>query len=246
MLSKNQQKFIQSLKLKKFRQKYGQFTAEGEKTLRELLKSRYRIQTLFATQEWIEKNAPEATGFELVKVTEEELSRISNHQSPQQVLALVNMPEDVKVPTQAEGLCLALDNIQDPGNLGTIVRIADWYGIKHIVCSEECAELYNPKVISSTMGSIARVEVSYTKLENWLKALNSDIYATTLDGENVHTIKADDDAIIMVGNEGKGLRPELIKLANRKISIPLYGGAESLNAAVATAIICDNFRRQSE
>lgn len=239
MLVKSKVKYIQSLGQKKFRQEEGVFIAEGPKLVLELLLSvPGNIVEVFAVKEWMVEHQKQLVSFICTEVPEQELEKISQLATPNMVLALVKNIEPV-IPKEVKGqVVLALDGIQDPGNLGTIIRIADWFGITQIVCSEDSADVFNPKVVQSTMGSIARVRVSYTSLVEWLSGLDDvTIYATVLEGQDVTTMKKISSGVLLIGNESKGISPEILKLANATVTIPRKGGAESLNAAVATGIV---------
>ena len=235
MLSKLKVKYIQSLGQKKPRDAEGVFIAEGPKTVSELLAERNTIvRELFATGRWLKDH--QGIALPVSEVSEEELERISQLSTPNQVLAIVEKFREEPIRTDA--ITLALDAIQDPGNLGTIIRIADWFGVSQVVCGWGCADLYNPKVVQSTMGSIARVRVNQTDLSAWIKSLvDVPVYASALNGENVAAMAPLSKGIILVGNESKGIDQELMSLADVKITIPKQGKAESLNAAVATGII---------
>ena len=239
MLSKSEIKYLRSLKLKKFRQKYDQFMVEGEKTIFELCTNSDMVQKVFG----FESKRPDflAEEKEYICVTKKELEQISTQKSPQGLLALAN-----KKPAQEKlesNFAIALDDIQDPGNLGTIIRIADWYGINSIICSPNSVDLYNPKTLAATMGSFCRVNVEYKDLADYLKAFDGNIYACTMEGSSIYEISPKGKGIILIGNEGQGIKAELVSLCNNNVSIPRKGKAESLNAAIATAIICDNLFR---
>jgi len=252
-ISKNQIKFIRQLEQKKFRRREGLFVAEGTKVVGDLL-AHYQPQALFATAEWL---AEHASHFSLLSsqfypVTPDELSRISFQQHPQQVLALFPIPPqaDLQFSTFNSQLNLALDGIQDPGNLGTIIRIADWFGITNIICSEDTVDAWNPKVVQATMGSIARVNIIYMSLSEFIDSLPADypVYGTLLDGENIYTQPLTPHGLIVMGNEGNGISPEIRQRVNRRLLIPSYrqdDTAESLNVAIATAITCSEFRRRN-
>ena len=265
MISKNKIKYIRSLELKKNRNKEGKFVAEGFKVVDDLL-ALQPADLIVATQEWLHgKHLADKT--EVIEVTEEELKKVSFLQHPQQVLAVFrqdtgcnkqdsnNSQEEAeeknfgfsKINTQE--LSLALDGVQDPGNLGTIIRIADWFGITHIYCSQDTADVYNPKVVQATMGSIARVKVEYGNLLALVESLPADVpvYGTLLDGDNIYQQQLENRGLIVMGNEGKGISPALAKKVNRRLLIPNFpegrATADSLNVAIATAITCSEFRR---
>ena len=259
-ISKNQIKFIRQLEQKKFRRREGLFVAEGTKVVGDLL-AHYQPHSLFATPDWLASNSvPELSrsvvpepvegqdGPIVTEVSPEELSRISFQQHPQQVLALFPIPSHPFTFSPLH-LSLALDGIQDPGNLGTIIRIADWFGIQTIFCSEDTVDAWNPKVVQATMGSIARVNIIYTSLVELIDTLPDDypVYGTLLDGDNIYTQPLTPHGLIVMGNEGNGVSPEIRQKVNHRLLIPSYrtdDTAESLNVAIATAITCAEFRRR--
>ena len=249
-LSKNRIKYIHSLELKKIRKQENVFLAEGHKLVEELL-GRFKCRFLVATSEWLIQNNPSAYVEEIYEVSEEELAKASLQKSPQQVLAVFEKPNDYyDKELFNHSLCLALDDVQDPGNLGTILRIADWFGIEHIFCSPNTVDVYSPKAIQATMGAIARVQVHYTPLMELITSLNNiPIYGTFLDGENIYSQSLSNNGIIIMGNEGNGISREIEKFVNRKLFIPNYpkerSTSESLNVAIATAITCAEFRRKA-
>jgi TrmH family RNA methyltransferase len=237
MLVKSRVKYIQSLGQKKHRDNEGIFIAEGPKIVAELLSTgRAFIQQMYAVKEWLQEHQHEVNGIEAIEITEDELGKISQLATPNQVIAIVKQFDGPSIDTK-DTLTLVLDAIQDPGNLGTIIRIADWFGIRQIVCSKDCADLYNPKVIQSTMGSVARIKIVYTDLPGWLSQQKVPVYAAALEGQDITTMKKLEEGIIIIGNESKGISPEVMELAGEKITITRKGQAESLNAAVATGII---------
>ena len=239
MITKNQVKYIQSLGQKKSRDIENRFIAEGPKLVNELLTAENcRIVQLFALKEWIDENANASDRTDIIEVSVAELEKISQLTTPNQVLAVIEKIEWKGDPEIKENVSLVLDTIQDPGNMGTIIRLADWFGIKNIFCSVECADIYSPKVVQSSMGSISRVRVEYTDILSWLVANNKvRIYAAVLDGMDITKIEKISEGIIIIGNESKGINTEMVKLANQQITIPGKGKAESLNASVATGII---------
>jgi TrmH family RNA methyltransferase len=250
MISKSQLKFINSLSQKKYRKKFQVFLAEGAKIAEEMLDSELSLHKLYATAHWLDKNRAKWTHFgeEIVQeVSEKELSQISQLSTPQEVLLLMEIPENEAPdePSVISGLNLALESIRDPGNLGTIIRLADWYGLSHIYCSADCADAYNPKVVQASMGSIARVKVIYTDLPELLMECPLPSYAALLEGElNIHELKpAGDGALLLIGNESRGINHDLSVHCTYTLKIPSFGKAESLNAAIATGILLDNFRR---
>ncbi len=245
MISKNQLKYIRQLEQKKYRRRENLFVAEGTKVVGDLLQ-RYRPEAVFATSEW---QAPAGVTPQLV--TDDELRRISFLQHPQQVLALFPIPSSFTFHFSlfTNNLSLALDGVQDPGNLGTIIRIADWFGISTIVCSEDTVDAWNPKVVQATMGSIARVNILHTDLPAFLDSLPADfpVYGTFLDGDNIYTQELTPEGLIIMGNEGNGITDAVRAKVNRRLLIPdFHQGetADSLNVAIATAITCSEFRRR--
>lgn len=248
-LSKNRIKYIRSLELKKTRKEEQVFLAEGPKLMGELL-GKFHCHFIAGTSTWL-KAHPEVSADEVIEVSSEELSRISLLKSPQQVLAIFEQPRYSLVPEIThENLCLALDDVQDPGNLGTIIRLADWFGIEHIICSSNTVDVYNPKTIQATMGGIARVKVHYTNLTDFICTLKEiPIFGTFLDGKNIYEHQLPSNGLIVMGNEGNGISKEVKTYINNKLYIPNYPQeretSESLNVAIATAIVCAEFRRQA-
>ena len=245
MLSKAQIKYIQSFHRKKYRDRYEMYLVEGEKIVREYLTQHSLIHSIYATSQWLDKYRSFITGnkIELHKVEVDDLQKISALKTPNQVLALAKIPhiDSFSLRSVTTGLYLALDHIQDPGNLGTIIRTADWFGLDTIICSTGCVEAYNSKVVQASMGSLSRITVYYADLSSFLKDIALPIYATTLAGRNIFTEKLPHDAIVIIGNESQGISSNLVKLATDQISIPKFGKAESLNAAIATGIALAQF-----
>ena len=238
MLVKSTIKDIQSLAGKKHRELSHDFLLEGPKLVEELLVAhRPLVQAIYALAAWAADHQDLLQGVNLTVVSESELSRISQLSTPNQVLAIAKQLPVIE-PQAAGKITLVCCGIQDPGNLGTIIRIADWFGINQLVCSEDTVDLYNPKVVQSTMGSIFRIPCYYTDLNSWLRDQKEvRIYATLLEGKDVAKMSSLKEGIILIGNESKGIPENLIALAHERISIPGKGKAESLNAAVATGII---------
>lgn len=242
VLSKSGVKYIQSLYHKKFRDEEGLFIVEGVKIAKEfLLYTPSNLHMVYALPEWIENNAKLLRGISAEKisaVSNAELQRISQLTTPNQVLIILRKKTQQPVNSSDKGIILMLDDIQDPGNMGTIIRTADWFGINRILCGAGCADLYNPKVLQATMGSIIRVNIQYTNLVDWCSQ-NDDIplYGCTLSGTSVYQFNVPDTCIIVMGNESKGIRPELLSKCAAQITIPRIGGAESLNASVAAGIV---------
>lgn len=250
MLSKNQIKFLQSLSRKKGRIESGCFLAEGNKLVEDTLHA-FACRMLVATTEWWAAHRDVRCSMR-VEVTPDELSKVSQLTTPQDVLAVYEMPQrELDETILGDKLTLVLDTVQDPGNLGTIIRIADWMGIRHIVCSPETADVYNPKVVQATMGALARVAVYYMPLFSFLNRMKDilPIYGTYLDGENIYDTHLSDCGLIVMGNEGKGISPSLEGCISHRLLIPSFPPnaetGESLNVAVATAITCAEFRRRT-
>ena len=249
MISKNKIKYIRSLELKKNRNKEGKFVAEGFKVVDDLL-ALQPADLIVATGEWL-RGKHFGAETEVIEVTDEELKKVSFLQHPQQVLAVFKMLDShVDTNLLTSKLTIVLDGVQDPGNLGTIIRIADWFGIENVICSADTADAYNPKVVQATMGSIARVNVTYMNLSVLFDSLPKDfpIYGTLLEGDNIYNQELTEVGLIVMGNEGKGISPAIRNLVNRALRIPNYpegrATADSLNVAIATAIVCAEFRRR--
>lgn len=241
MFSKSQFKIINSLAQKKNRAKQGLFVVEGKKAIFELLNSPLRLHSLFSTETIFEV---EKDKFFLLK--EFELKKISQLSTPQTALAVFHIPPASK--PEISGLVLALDNVRDPGNMGTIIRLCDWFGVKQLICSEGTVDCYNPKVVQATMGSIARVNIVYANLPELIKNSSSEIavFGSFMNGKKIYSEKLPLEAILVMGNEANGISSEIASLVNKKISIPQFGQStetESLNVATATAIILSEFRR---
>jgi len=239
MITKNQVKYIQSLGQKKSRDIENRFIAEGPKLVNELLiAENCRIVQLLALKDWMDENPNAGNNTEVIEISDSELEKISQLTTPNQVLAVIEKIQWKNDPEIKGNVSLALDTIQDPGNMGTIFRLADWFGIKNIFCSTDCADVYSPKVVQSSMGSISRVRVEYTDILSWLTENNDVcIYAAVLNGRDITKMEKISEGIIVIGNESKGINTEMLRLANVQITIPGKGKAESLNAAVATGII---------
>lgn len=253
MISKNKIKYITALGHKKHRQEEGLFVGEGPKVVADLLQV-MKPHLIVATQQWLDEggNAQAATAAaEVITVTDDELRKVSFLQHPQQVLGVFPMPKaNDQESLDDMGLVLALDGVQDPGNLGTIIRIADWFGITNIFCSAETADPWNPKVVQATMGSIARVRLHTVDLPQWMGSLPSGypVYGTLLEGSSIYEQELSAKGVIVMGNEGNGISPAIRQLITHKLLIPNYPEgrqtADSLNVAIATAITCAEFRRR--
>lgn len=249
MISKSKTKLIISLSQKKFRDELGLFIAEGTKLVVDLASS-FRCTLLLATSEWlVEHNTVKAD--EVIEVDTAELKKISNQKSPQGVMAVFEKKLNTfKIEDLSQQLSLALDDVQDPGNLGTILRIADWLGIRDVFCSAHSADAYSPKTVQATMGALARVKVHTVSLPEFLKACKGKlpVYGTFMDGENIYSKKLSQNGIIVMGNEGNGISAEIEKLVSYRLLLPNYpigqATSESLNVGVATALVCGEFRRR--
>lgn len=240
MLTKAQNKYIRSLTQQKFRDEYKVFIAEGEKIALEWLSSAANVKMIIATAAWAQRHSAviaKHTEAEVYIVKEHELEPLSALQTANHVLLVVPFTEKKQVPVINEW-CLALDEIQDPGNMGTIIRIADWFGIRYIVCSPGCVDVYNPKVVQSAMGGHLRVNLYACELLPFLRGTELPKFAATLEGENVYNIKRQNAGVLIIGNESKGISEKVLSAATRKVTIPRRGGAESLNAGVSAGILC--------
>ena len=252
MISKQQIKFIHSLRMKKHRDENSLFVGEGPKVVCELLR-RFQCAYLAATPSWLQKNkASVPTGTRLDIVTAEELIKASLLDTPQQVLGIFRKRQATlpSAETVQSELCLMLDTIQDPGNLGTILRLAQWYGINHIICSPDTADIYSPKTVQATMGALGKTNVAYTQLPQYLNGLPdaTPIYGTFLDSNDIYDTSLQSHGIIVMGNEGNGISPQVAQHIKHRLHIPPYPpgppAIESLNVGVATAIVCAEFRRR--
>lgn len=251
MISKAKIKYIHSLELKKNRKAERVFVAEGPKVVADLMEM-ITPRVIVATEQWLSNfSCSLSSSTEIITVTDEELRKVSFLQHPQHVLAVFPQPDATNDATinPNDELILALDGVQDPGNLGTIIRIADWFGITHIVCSMESADVWNPKVVQATMGSIARVRVIYRPLTEFLSNLPADtpVYGTFLDGDDIHNAELYNRGVVIMGNEGNGISEDVARFVTQRILIPNYptgrSTADSLNVAIATAITCYELRR---
>jgi TrmH family RNA methyltransferase len=240
MVSKNQIKLITGLQQKKYRKQHKLFFAEGIKVVQELLNSNFELDHLFTVED-VFKGLPKD---KFTLITEEELKKISALTTPNTCLAVFVIPEEK--PLQHRGLIMALDDVRDPGNLGTIIRLCDWFGITQLVCSEQCVDVYNPKVVMATMGSLSRVNVVYNNLQQFLRDTQLPVFGTYMEGENIYNLSLPQEGIIIMGNEANGIAAETESYVTNKISIPRFGDlkqTESLNVATAAAVILSEFRR---
>jgi TrmH family RNA methyltransferase len=245
MLSKADIKYIKSLQVKKYRKQEQCFIVEGAKSVQELLRSDFETVMLLGTPEFL-SSTKIASNFQVEEVAEKELERLGEFQTSTSALAVVKMKPNGPLMCTSNEFVLVLDDIRDPGNLGTIIRTADWYGIFKVIASQETADFYNPKVISATMGSFTRTQIYYTDLSEFLEKVEGQpVYGAFLDGQNIHQMKFNKGGLVVIGNESRGISESVEKLVTDKITIPRFGESESLNAAIATAVILDNIRRGS-
>jgi TrmH family RNA methyltransferase len=240
MASQTELKHMASLHLSKYRYKYGQFTVEGRKAVSELFHSNLEVVKIVSTQEFLKRNSID---FEVDVISDVDYKKISQFDTPPGILALVNIPEPASWNAN-QPLTLALDGISDPGNLGTIIRIADWYGIKQILLSDDCVDQYNAKCISASMGSFCRIDCIYTDLTTAL--VGKTVYGAYLNGESVYQVKTVNPSVLVIGSESHGIRKSLKNAITNPITIPRKGSAESLNAGIATAILVDRLLNVSE
>lgn len=246
MLSRSTVKYIQSLTHRKFRDIHHSFIAETPKVVSEFINSSFQIEQIYATDEWVGSfEDKEKIGLLPVTIiTNPELEKISQLKTPHKVAGIFKIP-NYPIPTDLSGkISVALDDLQDPGNMGTIIRIADWFGVENIFCSQHTANAYNPKVVQSSMGSLAHVKVHYLELESFLRDCNQKTIAATLQGTSLYKAPPIKEGILLIGNEASGIRDSLLKISTKQITIPRFGRAESLNAAIATAIFLSHFRSQ--
>lgn len=242
MLSKNQIKYINQLKQKKYRAQENVFVAEGLKSVKELLNSSLELIHIYSTKPW-HTSLLEA---EFSLISESDLKKISSLKTPNQCLAVFKMKAP-KTPSN-EGLIIALDDVRDPGNLGTIIRLCDWFGVSDLICNEKTVDLYNPKVVQATMGSLDRVNVYYTDLKAYITSYPYSVFGTFMDGENIYNQTLPKNGLLIMGNEANGISKEIEALIHKKVSIPRFGNlqlTESLNVATATAIFLSEFKRNS-
>ncbi|WP_299119712.1 RNA methyltransferase [uncultured Winogradskyella sp.] len=241
MLSKNQIKLIKSLSQKKNRQQLGLFTVEGIKGINEFLNSDFQLENLYTT-----KRIFDIVNHQVTEISEIELKKISTLKNPNTALAVFKTPKSISLKN--EGLIIALDDVRDPGNLGTIIRLCDWYGVKDLVCSTNTVDCYNSKVVQATMGSLARVNVTYLDLEDYLESSKANIFGAFMDGENIYNSSLPSEGIVILGNEANGISEAISSKVERRITIPQFGkkqSTESLNVANATGIILSEFRRRT-
>ncbi len=247
MISQKWSKLIKSLHLKKYRKAEQLFFVEGEKAVLEVLASKWPVRALFGTADFFDKYPDTAYAADMSHpCAASELEQVGTFTSNNAALAVVAMPHYAPFAESAGQWTLVLDSINDPGNLGTIIRIADWYGIRHILCSADTVDVFNPKVIASAKGSFLRVKLHYGELSDWLKSTRQPVYGTFLNGQSVHELSLKQPGgYIVLGNEANGISDEVGSLVRQRITIPSFGEAESLNVGIATAVIVDNLRRLS-
>lgn len=245
MLSKSQISFVCSLHQKKYRKEYNLFIVEGSKSIIEFINSNYEIEHIYSQKEAITKFNNLSGKIKHTEITATELKKISALTTPHDALALVVIPATTNMLPESfkNKLTLVLDKVQDPGNLGTIIRTADWFGFKEIICSEETVEAYNPKTVQATMGSLSRIKIHYTDLPSLFELTNIPVYGAFLDGTSIYNTNWEAEGFVVLGNEGNGITKEVEKCVTHKITIPKFGGAESLNVAISAAIFCTELRR---
>lgn len=240
-------KDIKSLHQKKYRESRGLFLVEGDRSVREAMASEFSIEKIYAVETWSGAHSSDAEGLNIQTVSDRELNQISSLQHPKEAIAVIRLPDRSKTSVELKGNWhIYLDRVRDPGNMGTILRIADWYGMTKLLCSLDCVEIFNQKVIQSSMGAIFRVEVSYLKSGELIELAAKEsipLFGAIMDGDSIYEEPAGDEGVLMMGNEGSGLGPELISASNKLVSIPGKGGAESLNVAVSSGILADWIHR---
>jgi len=247
MISKSQISFIKSLHQKKIRKEQGLFIVEGLKSIQEFINSDYVVDSVYYTENLMPKLDNLSRNIKSVQITEPELSRISALSTPQSILAVVKIPKqtDLNIKKLEGSFLLALDGVQDPGNLGTIIRTADWFGLNTILCSMDTADAYNPKVVQASMGSLSRVNIIYTDLEVLFSQINIPVYGAVLEGKSIYETDFGEQGVVLLGNEGNGISKRLLDRINYPITIPRYGKAESLNVAISASIFCSELRRKT-
>lgn len=247
MFSKQQQKYVQSLQIKKYRQEHQTFLVEGAKSVLELIDSDFEIELLLCTPKFLVENEKKIKKISVESISQTELEKLSTLQSNDSAVAVVKMKPNTHLQAIANEFVLILDDIRDPGNFGTILRIADWYGITKVICSDTTVDFYNPKVIAASMGSFTRIYVFYTNLQAYFEQISvqkPDIIGTFLNHTNLHQFSFPDTGYIVLGNESNGIGEVVEKFVTDKITIPRFGHAESLNVGIATAIVLDNLMRK--
>lgn len=245
MLSKSQIGFIKSLHQKKYRKENGIFIIEGIKSIAEFIQSSYQVHSIYYLAQYQSLLPELPANIKLFEVNSTELDKISTLQTPQGILALVHLPKNPVLDTKQlkNNFSLVLDGIQDPGNLGTIIRTADWFGFKNIICSPNTVEVYNPKTVQATMGSLSRMEIYYQDLAPLLSTPTVPVFGAVLNGKSMYDVDWGTEGLVILGNEGQGISPEIMELITVPVTIPRIGGAESLNVAVCAAILCADISR---
>jgi RNA methyltransferase, TrmH family len=247
MLSKSQISLLKSLQHKKDRTEQGLFLVEGYKSVIEFINSVYQIEAIYHTASFNPKVLKLSQKINLSEISVADIQKISSLKTPQEIAALVKIPAwpALNNAQLEQKFSLVLDGIQDPGNMGTVIRTADWFGIDHIICAEDTVDAYNPKVVQASMGSLSRIKVHYTNLVSFLSNIEMPVFGAMLDGENIYHADFGKQGLVVMGNEGNGLRPEVEKLVGKAVSIPRNGKAESLNVAIAAALFCSEIMRKS-
>jgi len=247
MLSKSQISLLKSVQHKKDRITHGLFLVEGYKSVIEFINSRYQTEAIYHTASFNPKVLKLSQKINISEISVTDLQKISSFKTPQDVIALVKIPTwpALNNAMLKQKFSLVLDGLQDPGNLGTIIRTADWFGIRDIICSEDTVDAYNPKVVQASMGSLSRINVHYTNLAAVLPQIGLPIFGAVLNGENIYHTDFGAEGLIVLGNEGNGLRPEIEKLIGKAVTVPRTGKAESLNVAIAAALFCSEINRKS-
>lgn len=245
MLSKSQISFLKSLQNKNSRREHGMFLVEGYKSVIEFINSPYPIEAVYHTAAFDPKLLKLSRKINLYPISDNDNHKISSLKTPQEVTALVQIPGEASIDNSRfkQKFTIVLDGVQDPGNMGTIIRIADWFGFEELVCSADTVDAYNPKVVQASMGSLARVRVHYTDLAAFMRHSGLPVFGAVLEGESLYQTSFGSEGFIVMGNEGNGLRSEIERLITQKVTIPRYGGAESLNVGIATALFCSEIRR---
>ncbi|MDO3641133.1 RNA methyltransferase [Mucilaginibacter sp. L3T2-6] len=245
MLSKSQVSFLKSLQHKKERKQSGLFLVEGYKSVIEFLNSRYPVEAVYHTASFDPKLLNLSRKINLYNISVTDVQKVSSLKTPQDVIALVQIPQHPMLNNQKlkQKFSLVLDGVQDPGNMGTIIRTADWFGITDVICSEDTVDAYNPKVVQASMGSLSRINVHYVDIENVLPQLGLPIYGAMLQGENIYSTQFGNEGLLVMGNEGNGVRPGIERLIDKPVTIPRLGKAESLNVGIATALFCAEISR---
>ena len=245
MISKSQVSFIKSLHLKKFRKEHHLFIAEGIKSVTEFIHSDYKIDSIFCTSNALSKVYNLSQKIKFLEVNEADLAKITALTTPQDIVALIKVPEETafKSKNLENTFSLILDGIQDPGNMGTIIRTADWFGFKQIICSHQTVDVYNPKVVQATMGSLPRINAHYVDLDDVLSSVNVPVFGALLEGDSIYNTDFGQEGVLILGNEGNGISENLKKYITKKVMIPRFGNAESLNVAISAAIFCSEMKR---